>query len=98
MNLQSIITVGEICKALKQKDRIKIVKLLHSHPRSSVTSIYKALKIGQTECSAHLSILRKNSLVITEKSDKNYKEVLYSLNRNYLEKIEKSFNQILSQN
>ena len=84
-------TVAALVKATKHKTRIRILKYLGGNPQSTVTSIFKALRLGNAECSMHLAVLRKAGLVSTAKSERSHKEVLYSLNEPYLSEVDNLF-------
>lgn len=74
---QSLESAKKKIRALDHDVRQKIITLLRSKEKLSVTEIYKTLRIEQSVASQHLSILRGASLV-TGTRDK--KQIFYSVN------------------
>lgn len=72
---------NQIATAIDHKKRQQILNWLHDHPKSSVTDIRTAMKMGESECSGHLAMLRKISMLTNEK---NGKRIFYSLDMEYV--------------
>jgi DNA-binding transcriptional ArsR family regulator len=64
-------------RAVNNKVRQQILRLLHKNARLTVTPIYKAIKLEQSATSQHLAILRSAGLVVTER-DGTF--IFYSIN------------------
>jgi DNA-binding transcriptional ArsR family regulator len=73
-----------ILRALNNGLRQKILKLIHTHKCMNVTTIYIKLHIEQSVASQHLRILREAHFV---KTQRNGKEVYYSLNYERLDQV-----------
>ena len=73
-----------IYRAVNNKLRQQILKLLHQNQKLTVTEIYQRMLLVQSEASQHLAILRKAGLVCTERDKKN---VYYSVNYDRLDQI-----------
>lgn len=54
-------------RAINNKTRLKILRLIHKKERISVSTVYKTLKIDQSAASAHLAILRRAQFVNAER-------------------------------
>ena len=61
---------AEICKTLSNHIRLEIINLLRGKERS-VNELVKLAKISQSNISQHLTILRKNNIVLTKRKGKN---------------------------
>jgi DNA-binding transcriptional ArsR family regulator len=85
-DLRALSVAEKTIRAIKHPDRQKIMEWLEKNPNSSVTGIYTALKMGQSECSNHLSILRTCKVV---QNQRDQKEVRYSTNATLVEKLNK---------
>ena len=66
-----------VFKALSNINRLKIIKMLRSSKKMSVTDISKELKISFTAASRHLIILRNFSVLLSDGKDNH---VFYYLN------------------
>jgi ArsR family transcriptional regulator, virulence genes transcriptional regulator len=64
-------------RAINNKFRQQIIKLIHQHERLIVRDIYVKLRSDQSKTSVHLAILRKAKLVHAERKGKN---IFYSVN------------------
>lgn len=81
LNNDHLIHGNQIITAVDHPKRKKLLNWLAKHPKSSVTEIGTAMRMGSTECSGHLAMLRKISLLVTERAGK---KVLYSIDTDYL--------------
>lgn len=81
-----------IYRAINNKLRQQMLKLIHEREKMTVTEIYSALLLVQSETSQHLAILRKAGLVSTQREKKN---VYYSVNHERLEQIHQLSAQLL---
>ena len=70
-------TAALTLRALNNKLRQQIVKLLEERKRMHVTDIYVRLRFEQSIASQHLAILRRANIVTTEREGKT---IYYSLN------------------
>jgi len=66
-----------ILRAINHKLRQQIIKLIDENKRMNVTDIYVKLRMEQSVASQHLAILRRASIVTTEREGK---QIFYSLN------------------
>lgn len=73
-------------RAINHKLRQKIILLLHTKLRATVTTVYHELELEQSVASQHLAILRKAGIVTTERQGKF---ILYSVNYQRLNELEK---------
>ncbi|HEY6954099.1 MAG TPA: metalloregulator ArsR/SmtB family transcription factor [Flavisolibacter sp.] len=73
-----------IFRAINHSLRQQILRVLHNHPRMSVTNLYVKLRLEQSVASQHLAILRRVGFVITEREGK---QVFYSVNYERLEYV-----------
>ena len=69
----------ETLRAIAHPIRIAIIDLLYNNGQSTVTDIYKKLKIEQAIASHHLRILKNKKVVNVKRSGKNS---FYSLTTN----------------
>jgi DNA-binding transcriptional ArsR family regulator len=74
---------GDVVRALAHPLRLKIINFIDKNPSTNVNNIYNSLGLEQSITSQHLRILRVAKLV---DSDRNGKEILYTIN---IEKIKK---------
>lgn len=86
INEQELKKAVLIYRAINNKLRQQILRLLHEKQKQTVTEIYSSLLLVQSETSQHLSILRKAGLVNTQREKKN---VYYSVNYERLDQIHK---------
>ena|ERR1700712_2342390 len=76
--------VSVLIKTLNNKIRQQIIRLLESHERLTVTEILIHLRLLQSITSQHLSILRREGIVVTRREGKN---IYYELNHARFEEI-----------
>lgn len=74
-----------LLRAIDHELRQDILRFIHKQGRTSVTSIYTALKLEQSVASQHLAILRKAGCVNTLRIGK---QIHYSVNHLRLEEIQ----------
>ena len=72
----------EYIRAIRNDKRDQLIKYLREHPGTTVSSLYKRFKMEQSECSAHLKILRDANVVTGTRDGKN---VHYTVNEEVLE-------------
>ena len=82
-----------VLRSLNNKLRQNILGYIYDKEKVGVTELYKDLKLEQSVASLHLSILRKEGVVSTER---NGKQVYYSINNNRITDIKKFVEDILS--
>lgn len=94
-NFASLITVSKkaalVFRAINNNVRQDILRFLHNHPRSTVTSIYVKLRMEQSVASQHLAIMRKQGVVTAVREGKF---IYYSVNEHRLQEIEQSAKQL----
>jgi len=73
-----------VLRAVNHDLRQQIISLLLEHGRLTVTDIYIKLRLEQSVASQHLAILRRASVVATEREGKY---IYYSINPDRLEQI-----------
>ena len=73
---EQINSVSDLFSVLSHPVRIKVLWLLKKKKQLSVHELQKELKIGQSNISQHLALLRTHKLVTEERKGK---EVYYSL-------------------
>lgn len=78
-------------KALDHNLRQDILTFIRNNPNTPVTNIYVKLRIEQSVTSQHLGILRKAGVLKTERDGKN---ILYSVNQARIDALIKLSNQI----
>jgi len=71
-------------RALQHKLRQNILSILQKKGKATVTELYIQLRLEQSVCSQHLSILRNAGLVITERSGKC---IYYSENKDAIQRV-----------
>lgn len=74
-----------ILRAINHPLRQKIMKLIHQNGKMAVTDIYVKMKLEQSVASQHLSILRKEGFVISER-DQRF--IFYSLNYQRINEVQ----------
>jgi DNA-binding transcriptional ArsR family regulator len=77
MDYLSVKAAAMILRAVNQKDRKNMLKLIEDKASVNVSDIYIKLRMEQSVASQHLSILRKANVVTTTRKGK---EIFYSLN------------------
>ena len=73
-----------VLRAVNHKLRQRILDLLEEHGKMTVTDIYIKLRLEQSVASQHLAILRRASIVGTER---NGKYIYYSIDKDRLAQI-----------
>jgi DNA-binding transcriptional ArsR family regulator len=81
-----------VLRALNHKLRQQLLKLIEEEKKITVTEIYVRLRLEQSVASQHLAILRKASIVITQRDGKF---IYYSVNFKRLEEIETFVKQLV---
>jgi len=84
VNKRAIIKAHDLIRIIKHPIRLAMLEELRTRGNSTVTEIYVALRLVQSECSQHLSKLRKVDLVKTERSGKH---IRYFINQEELGRI-----------
>jgi DNA-binding transcriptional ArsR family regulator len=77
----------ELFRALNHPLRQKIILMIHSHGRMTVTQLFTKMGLEQSVTSNHLALLRSQKLLLAEKQQKF---VFYSLNYGRLKKVQES--------
>ncbi|MGZ5191606.1 MAG: ArsR/SmtB family transcription factor [Flavisolibacter sp.] len=75
-----------VLRAINHKLRQRILAFIHKNGNSSVSEIYKKLRLEQSVTSQHLAVLRKAGFVTTERDGQN---IYYSVNYSRLEQVHK---------
>ncbi|MBR9921458.1 MAG: helix-turn-helix transcriptional regulator [Bacteroidetes bacterium] len=73
-----------VLRAVNHKLRQRIIDLLEEHDVMTVTDIYIKLRLEQSVASQHLAILRRASVV---KTDRQGKYIYYSLDQDRMSQI-----------
>lgn len=81
MDFEKKINAAEIFQALSNPLRLKIVLLLGSSNKLSVTDIYTNLNIKQAVASHQLNILKNKGVLLSERKGK---KTFYSLKHNQI--------------
>lgn len=79
-------------RAVNNKIRLQMLNILHEHSKMTVTSLYMKIRLDQSATSQHLAVLRKAGFVNTERDGKN---IYYSINYERLEELHTSAEQLL---
>lgn len=74
-----------VLRAINHNLRRHMLQLLHQNARMTVTQIYVKLRLEQSVASQHLAILRRASLVNTERQGKF---IFYSVNYPRLKQVQ----------
>jgi DNA-binding transcriptional ArsR family regulator len=82
-----------VFRAVNNKLRQQLLRLLHQNGKMIVTEIYRTLKVEQSVASQHLGILRNAGLVSTERDSRH---IYYSVNYKKLEEIHLSATALLN--
>lgn len=82
-----------ILRALNNKLRQQILKLLEEQSKLTVTEIYIQLRLEQSVASQHLAILRRAGIVKTEREGKF---IYYGLNHQRISEIGRCVTELLS--
>lgn len=90
---ENINKASMVLRSINNKLRQNILGYIYDKEKVGVTELYKDLKLEQSVASLHLSILRKEGVVSTER---NGKQVYYSINHNRITDIKKFVEDILS--
>ena len=75
-----------VLRALNNKLRQQILKMIDEHEKITVTELYQKLFLEQSVASQHLAILRKAGFV---KTSRKGKFIYYSVNTSRLEEVSK---------
>jgi DNA-binding transcriptional ArsR family regulator len=70
--------------ALKNPQRIEIIKMLSEKPKMNVTQIYTKLNMGQASTSHELKVLRDAGVLDAKREGK---EIYYSINQTTFENL-----------
>lgn len=73
-----------ILRAINHPFRQTMIKLLEEAKQSTVTDIYKKMKLEQSIASQHLAMLRRAGIVSTKR---NGKFIYYSVNKDVINNI-----------
>lgn len=80
-------------RAINNKVRLQILRVLHDHKKLTVTSIYESIRLDQSAASQHLAILRKAGFVHAQREGKF---IYYSINYDRLEELHGSADKLIS--
>ena len=83
-----------LLRALNNKVRQHILRLLEQHQRLTVTEILIRLRLLQSITSQHLSVLRRQQIVVTKREGKN---IYYELNHTRLMEVRQFVDALLEQ-
>jgi len=81
-----------LLRALNNRIRQQMLKLLEEHHRLTVTEIIIHLRLLQSIASQHLSLLRRQRIVLTKREGKN---IYYALNPDRLQEVNKFVESLL---
>jgi len=81
-----------VLRAVNHKLRQRIIDLLEEHGKMTVTDIYIKLRLEQSVASQHLAILRRASVVVTERQGKY---IYYSLDKSRLTQISRLVEELI---
>ena len=93
MDYADVKNAAMILRAINNKLRQQIFKLLEDKKRMNVTDIYVKLRLEQSVASNQLAILRRAKIVSTERMGK---EIFYSLNYTHIEQVAAFVNKLVS--
>ncbi|MEP6948444.1 MAG: metalloregulator ArsR/SmtB family transcription factor [Ginsengibacter sp.] len=82
-----------IVRALNHKLRQLVIKTVHENKSLTVTQLFIRLRLEQSVASQHLAILRKASIVSTERDGKC---IYYSINKERVAEIDSFAKEILN--
>lgn len=82
-----------VLRAVNHKLRQRILDLLEEHGKMTVTDIYIKLRLEQSVASQHLAILRRASIVATER---NGKYIYYSIDKDRLAQISRLVEELVA--
>src|SRR5688572_17762907 len=82
----------ELFRALNHPLRQKIIQLIHSHGRMTVTQLFTKMKLEQSVASNHLALLRSQKILLTERQQKF---IFYSVNYSRLKEVQESVKKFL---
>ncbi len=83
-----------ILRAVNHPLRLKMLKLIDSNKRMSVTEIFTQLEIDQAVASQNLAVLRKAGFVITKRESKF---VYYTLSYNFMNHFTNTINNLFAE-
>jgi hypothetical protein len=92
-DFENIKKASLVLRSMNNKFRKEIIGLIYEKEKVGVTEIYKTLKMEQSVASLHLSILRKEGIVKTEREGKS---IMYSINQERIDNVLKFVNELLS--
>lgn len=84
VNPEKLERASDILKTIAHPVRLEIVDLLRENQKLSVTDIYEKLGLQQAVASHHLTLLKDKTVL---KSEKNGKNIFYSLDKPQLLKV-----------
>lgn len=82
-----------VLRAVNHKLRQRIIDLLEEHKSMTVTDIYIKLRLEQSVASQHLAILRRASVV---KTDRQGKFIYYSLDQDRMSQISRLVEELVA--
>ncbi len=94
LDVMELRKVTLVLRAINHKLRQQMILLIYKQKEITVTEIYTKLGLEQSIASQHLSILRRTGFV---NAIRNGKQILYSVNEPFLEKVHKETYQLLHQ-
>ena len=92
-NYADVKSAAGTLRAIDNKIRQQILKLLEENKRVIVTDIYAKLHLGQSVTSSHLGILRRANIVITER---DRRVIYYSLNHTHIAVVSDFINKMIN--
>ncbi len=84
IDLHNLKKAALVLRAVNQKLRQQILKLIDEHGRMTVTELYVKMRLEQSVASQHLAILRKAGFV---KTDRDGKFIYYSINVDRMDEV-----------
>lgn len=81
-----------IFRAINHPLRQKILQLIHTKRKITVTELYKTLHLDQFVTSQHLAVLRRTCFVNTERKERF---IFYSVNYERLNEVQRLSNQLI---
>lgn len=77
INVGEIKSAAKVIRSINHPFRLDILKAINDAGTITVTDLWVQLRVEQSECSQGLAIMRKEGILLTERSGKN---ILYSIN------------------
>lgn len=81
-----------IFRAINHPLRQKILQLIHTKGKITVTELYKKLHLEQSVTSQHLAVMRRTGFVNTERKERF---IFYSVNYERLNEVRRLSNQLI---